>query len=280
MSPSSGTNPAAGLVEAGRRLKEARNKRGWSLQQVAERIHVAVRYLDAIENGDPAGVPAVVYIRGFIINYIRILGLDEEAILRLLDEGGNGSGVILPVSPTSRSAAREKARVTPDWKRNLAIISTVIVAGILLGLAVRGISRMVSGRAGDGVPPSPFETTAPAASVKTPPVHSGDSAKKSAGLRQVVVSVTAIQDCWMQAQVDDGKTAEIELKPGESRVFTASSRVRMFIGNATGVVVSGPQGPIAMPARAGKVVHILITRDSVERLKMPLTPPQSSTVTH
>jgi cytoskeleton protein RodZ len=248
---------------------------------VAERIHVAIRYLDAIENGDPAGVPAAVYIRGFVINYVRVLGLDEETVLRILDEGNAAPfNPPQPVSPTSRAAAREKAKVSlvPDWRRNLVIIGTVVVVGILAGLSIRGVMRLFSVHSGEGVPPSPFDANNPAASSKAAEPRTAASPAKQSSLRQVTVSVTAIQECWMQVQVDDAKTADIELKPGEARWFAGASRVRLFIGNAGGVAISGPQGPIAMPTKPGKVVHLLVTRDDVERLKMPIAPPQTSTV--
>ena len=280
MTAASVEHPEGGLVEVGRRLREARVKRGWSIQQVAERIHVAIRYLDAIENGDPAGVPAEVYLRGFIMNYVRVLGLDETAILKLLDEGAKAiSAEPMRVSPTSRAAAREKARVSmsPDWRRNLVIVAAVVVAGVIVGLSIRGISGLFSVKGENSAPPSPFENTGSSASGKAVDSRTPDLATKSAGLRQVMVSVTAIQDCWMQAQVDDGKTTDMDLKPGDTRYFAGTARVRLFIGNASGIYVSGPQGPVVMPTKPKTVVHFLFTRNGMERLKMPISPLPSST---
>jgi len=270
-----------GLAEAGRHLREARAKRGWTLPQVAERIHVAIRYLEAIENGDVSGVPAAVYMRGFVINYVRILGLEEEAILRLLDEDGVGiPGGIQPATTGSRAAAREKARVNlvPDWRRNLVLIASVVVIGVLLGLAIRGVTRMFSRSQGEGVPPSPFESGSTTQPARVAAAKPAESVPKSAVLRKFAVGVTALQECWMQSQVDDGKTTDIELKPGEARWFMGAERIRLFIGNGAGVLVTGPQGGIAMPEKAGKVVHLLVTRTGVEKLKMPLAPPPSSTL--
>lgn len=281
MNASAAQDQGGGFAEVGRRLKEARNKKGWSLQQVSERIHVATRYLDSIENGDMTGVPAPVYIRGFVINYARVLGLDEEAILRLLAHDDTIlDAVPRPLSPTSRAAAREKARVSvlPDWRRNLLIIAGVIIAGVFLGLTVRGITRLFSAGTGEGVPPSPFEGGGPVSVEKPASASTTGKKVKTTALKMVTVSVTATQECWMQAQIDDDKSADIDLKPGDVKLFAGTSRVRLFIGNAAGVAVSGPKGPVSLPTRQGKVVHLLITGNGVERLKMPLSLSQSATV--
>jgi|GEM_PF-424293 len=65
-----------GDVLGGRRLAL-----GIALERVASETQVQAKYLDALERGDRAMLPAEIYVRGFVKTYARYLRLDEHAIL-------------------------------------------------------------------------------------------------------------------------------------------------------------------------------------------------------
>ena len=53
----------------GARLRAAREKRGLTLLQAAERLHLDVRVVEALEAGDFAALGADVYVRGHLRRY-------------------------------------------------------------------------------------------------------------------------------------------------------------------------------------------------------------------
>jgi cytoskeleton protein RodZ len=71
--------------ELARRISEARQARGVSLEEAEQATKIRRRYLEAIEAGDfdqlPDGPPG----RGFVRNYARYLGLDPEAAIHLFE---------------------------------------------------------------------------------------------------------------------------------------------------------------------------------------------------
>ena len=73
------------LAELGQSLKEAREARGLSLDDVAERIKVSVRILRLIEEGEQQGLPHAVYSRGFIISFASLLDYDKNLLKGHLD---------------------------------------------------------------------------------------------------------------------------------------------------------------------------------------------------
>src|ERR687889_1554306 len=77
MSGESG-NPHTG-IEIGRILRQAREKRGLSLQQVEEATKIRTRYLRDLENEDFDVLPAV-YVLGSLKTYAEHLGLDGATI--------------------------------------------------------------------------------------------------------------------------------------------------------------------------------------------------------
>ena len=73
--------PANGwrMAALGEEFRRAREARGQTISDVAERLHIRSVYLTAIEDEDWAAIGAPVYIRGFMRTYARYLGLDPEA---------------------------------------------------------------------------------------------------------------------------------------------------------------------------------------------------------
>ncbi len=61
-------------------LRQVREALGIELREVAERSKIGMAYLAAVESDAYARLPAPVYVRGFLSEYARILGLDPERV--------------------------------------------------------------------------------------------------------------------------------------------------------------------------------------------------------
>src|SRR5262245_53293961 len=110
-------------------LRDGRVQRGMSLDDVARVTKIQPRILERIEAGKLDGLPAEVFVRGFIRSVARCIGLDErEALQRYAACAGTsmlglglGSGEIAPaaralveamadLAPRSATAARATPR--------------------------------------------------------------------------------------------------------------------------------------------------------------------------
>ncbi len=65
----------------GRLMREIREARGLDLREIAEQTKIGMAYLDALENESFGKLPAVVYVRGFLTEYARMLDLDVSRVL-------------------------------------------------------------------------------------------------------------------------------------------------------------------------------------------------------
>lgn len=75
----SGTSSIApGIGEV---LKTAREAKGMSVQEAGTRLRLMARQIEAMEAEDFASLGQPVFGRGFVRNYARMLGLDEEPLL-------------------------------------------------------------------------------------------------------------------------------------------------------------------------------------------------------
>lgn len=69
------------MMSIGDQLKNARQERGLTLEQVAEDTNIALRYLDALETENFSVFPGEPYILGFLRNYADYLGLDPQSLI-------------------------------------------------------------------------------------------------------------------------------------------------------------------------------------------------------
>ncbi|GAA5191110.1 RodZ domain-containing protein [Ferrimonas gelatinilytica] len=65
-------------------LKQAREQAGLTTQQVAQRLNLRHSVVSGIEQDDYESNMSITYVRGYIRNYARLVGLDEERLNRAL----------------------------------------------------------------------------------------------------------------------------------------------------------------------------------------------------
>ncbi|MGF1537200.1 MAG: helix-turn-helix domain-containing protein [Elainellaceae cyanobacterium] len=74
------TATASTLLEVGNLLKQARQQRGLTLDQLYQLTHVPKHHIQAIENGMRDRLPEEIYVRGFMRHLCNALGLNGESL--------------------------------------------------------------------------------------------------------------------------------------------------------------------------------------------------------
>lgn len=70
----------------GEKLRKVREGKNLTLEEIAKRINIQVKYLVALENGDYHHLPGGVYIKNFLIEYAKFLGLDQNLITEFYEK--------------------------------------------------------------------------------------------------------------------------------------------------------------------------------------------------
>lgn len=127
-------------IGIGTTLRETRNRRKVSLEEVKGATKIRIRYLRALENEEWDALPGSAYTRGFIKTYASYLGLDGE---RLAEEYRRTAG-----SPLVERAPRVEPASTPDSRRGkggdrvrvlaLALVAGLIAVAVVIGLVAGG----------------------------------------------------------------------------------------------------------------------------------------------
>ena len=83
----------------GQTLAAERERQGLSRSDAAQRLHMSAWQIEALETGDYEKLPKGTFLRGFVRNYAKVLGLSAEAVLALLPEEAprhKKPGIVVP----------------------------------------------------------------------------------------------------------------------------------------------------------------------------------------
>jgi cytoskeleton protein RodZ len=70
------------MTDFGGKLREARERRGISLRQIATTTRIAVAALEALERNDISKLPGGIFSRAFVRSYAMEVGLDPDATVQ------------------------------------------------------------------------------------------------------------------------------------------------------------------------------------------------------
>ena len=118
--------PRKGGAGPGERLQAARIKQGLSLEDVANRMHLSVSILEAIEENNFDEITAPIFVKGYLRAYARIVSLSEdEMIVQYVDFYSEEDPPISSTSNMTPELSATDARI--KWTTYLVIIALVVL---------------------------------------------------------------------------------------------------------------------------------------------------------
>ncbi len=131
----------------------------------------------------------------------------------------------------------------------------VLVLAVIAGY---GIYRVVN-----STPAHPARTQASSGRVSAPPKHPAPAASTRTATPtptvnpNVVISLTAIQDCWVEFTRPNGRfLSQAYVVGGSSKTWTFARAVHMDIGNPGGIVLTVNGKRLGSPGAAGQPVTL------------------------
>lgn len=223
-------------MDLGTSLKEARERAGVSLADLAARTRIPLKTLRAIEDNDFASIPPGIFVRSFIRTYAREVNLDPaDAIATYLamtqpqveDEPKATPREEIDDELTPR-ALLNLSESRPSWGYAL-IVAALVIAVISVNRDGAGDEEVIQARPSIAAEQSDAE---PASAVAT----TGAA---------VQIEMRAEGPCWVRA-VADGQTLFARLmQPGERETVTAERDVVLRVGDPAAFLysVNGRPGP-------------------------------------
>lgn len=110
----------------GRRLRIARQAKGMTQADIASQLHLSSAIIDALETDEHERLPGPVFVRGYMRNYARLLGLDENEVIA--EYGGNTQAHTPSATPSLSNGVKKEIRSSHIGVR---LITWLIVLGLI-----------------------------------------------------------------------------------------------------------------------------------------------------
>ncbi len=101
-------------------LRQGRATRGMSIEDVAKVTKIQARILERLEAGRFEGLPADVFVRGFVRSFARCVGLDEAEALTRYVACGRGDAAGTTAGATARAFVETMSDLAPAAARSAA----------------------------------------------------------------------------------------------------------------------------------------------------------------
>jgi cytoskeletal protein RodZ len=258
------------MVSVGAHLRDLRETRGVTLEEIARTTRVAHRYLDALERDEFDALPAPVFTRGFIRAYCQALGAPPDEALARYER--HGTPPLLP--PPS---ARTPIPGSPGEPRARGAVLVSFVLLVVLGLALFTVTLVIQPAPVPGPapgapatvgasPPGGAPGARPAVAAETPggaPAASGAPAESArsvlAGLTSpYTLVIRATDTTWLRVRTDDGRSSEETVQAGDVRVWVSNGPFVLTVGNAGGLALELNGRPLPPIGTRGQVISRLV----------------------
>ena len=220
------------MADIGSQLKAERVRLGMTTAQAAQKLHMRAMFVDAIEREDWSAIGEAVYIRGFIRNYARLVGLDPEACAGAFNASEFAESAAAEVAADLDRPARRQLRY-PWLLSAMSAIAAFLVIKVVWTMVTPGAAGHDEIR-----PPQASAQTAGAATNPQPALVPGANAVARSQQGGVDLRLELTQSCWLSVTVDGKRVVYETLPAGTVKDFHGAHEITLRAGNAGGVMAT------------------------------------------
>jgi cytoskeleton protein RodZ len=283
----------------GTHLREAREKRGVSLRQIATSTRISIGTLEALENNEVKKLPGGIFSRAFVRSYAQEIGLDpDEAVREFVHQ--------FPLEDVTAGTKSANDRVVAHGeegvRRRQQQLSLAVTLAILIPIAALVVYFVVSSRrssaadgsaeaartaqnvarAGSALPtaqPSPSSTAGAAlspaaASAKATPNAPANTSAASAGAIAANVPlrlrIAPTGPCWVRVKADGEIRHQKLMQKGEVFEQDARNGFEVLVGDAGTFHYTINDRPGRSIGETGDVIVARIDRTTLQNWLQPV----------
>lgn len=250
------------MNDFGGKLRQARERRGVSLRQIAASTKIAFPALEALERNDISKLPGGIFSRAFVRSYAIEVGLDPEETVREFLERFEREPASAPAGPAPVS--EEESSFESHQRMASVLLKLIIVSIPLIGVILyytlrdrpaKGATPSPQGTAAPSVP-GPLPAPAPPAAVETPAAPSAQPGAMRLELRPTGT-------CWVALTVDGRRMFSRVMQPGERETYDVREAAVIEVGDAGAFAFAVNGRPGRSLGAAGQVRSARITKETL-----------------
>jgi transcriptional regulator with XRE-family HTH domain len=290
-------------------LKETREKKGITLQQMAARTRIDIKFLEAIDDGNFSFLPEL-YVKAFIKEYAKTLGLDEHETVKRFEEAREGRLSEEKVTESAEKEKQEEEHIPLKQKEEKPTVQTKVVhsgklvrtftdpstlrpadrkedkrktiitiIGSVAGGAILTVIIFLlffSNRSNIIVEEKPYDeileqTNEERFTVKENEEEIQQVATSTDSLILQITNTDLADSAWVLVIYDDVKTEDFILIPKRSKTVRAVNNFKFTLGNSGVISLHLNNETLQFEGRKGSVRHFKLDRNGIERLFSPPT---------
>lgn len=277
--------PQVQIAHWGKRLREIREANNISLAEVVAELRLESRLVQQIENEEQGALPEAPFVKGYLRNYARMLGVDAAPILEAYGQvcGADAPG-LTQVSRVRELTSRSVAPRSTTW-----IIVAVLVVSVLVWWWSQLLSfknsaeeaaapevsapvqeqsapvAAVDGATGEAVfelalpvqapqpqPPQPQQPGTPAAATAALPAQAAAPVVAAQPVKGTI-TLKLTQESWIDISDASGARLFMDMaKGGTTQTVTGQPPFKVMLGNSPAVTLEYNGAPYDHQAYAKK----------------------------
>lgn len=285
-------------------LREQREKSGLTLQQMATKTRIDLKFLEAIDQGNFAFLPDL-YVKAFVKQYAKTIGLDENIIIKKFEAAREGMEYdpnppvnkedekqeIIPSTelpkteipvpeikstpPVKSYVDESKPRAGEDeTKVNKQLIifgvggvGLIIIFALLYFFVFNKSDKII-------VEETPIEDVIKQSKDRYVEEESADQITNDSTLVNIptdslYLTFFAKETSWIFVVLDNVRTQEFTLSPNSKFTIAALKEFKGTIGNSGGVTLQMNNKPVDFTGRSGSVRYFKLDRTGIIYLSTP-----------
>lgn len=275
-------------------LRKARLKKGLSLQQIAAKTRIDIKFLEAIDNGNFGFLPDL-YVKAFIKQFAIAIDLDENETLKKYEDALEGKFIDedepkslleqkIEISSTPKLSANEKqtpvydgteSSQKPPVKKgdlNKTIRLLIYSSGIILALVM--VFFLFFNRSSTIIVKEPpyeevLEETKDRYQIKGDSEAVTSTVNYTDTLALQFANADSVDSAWVMVIYDDLKKEDFLLYPRISKTVYAFDNFKFTLGNSGVIVLRLNNDLLNFEGKRGSVRHYEVTRNGIQRLISP-----------
>lgn len=272
------------LLNVGAYLKDLRQEKGKTVDEVANQIFIRPALVKAIEAGDWESLPEPVFVQGFILRYADYLGLNGREVAQQFEPT---PVTVLPTPQlVTQNSVEGEAKLDDEPSTKVVTKAEPLTISQPLALPRAGNSRSIwflgAAATAAAIALVAFLTTrnTPQRADATDPVEesaestaadnvdpaettaTAESEPVAANAAPITFDVNLEADAWMRVTVDGEEVYEGTLTAGTRESWTAQNELQVTAGNSGGVLYSfngSEENPLGAP---GTVSNLTLTPET------------------
>lgn len=251
----------------GRILREEREKRGLSLDELVNRTRISRKSLEALENDNAAALGSMFYFRSFAKQAAAALELNTREWQEALS---NASAVIVPPppAPLPHSYMPRVAPLRPRRESGWRFASPVVSFVVLL-IACSGLYT-IANRFDFSSAPALNRVSTASQQISTvsesPATHRSLVAEDA-----ILLKIAAVEKTWLSVDADGKHIYSGLLDAADTKELEGKATAKIRTGNAGGLTVTFNGKELGALGERGQVRTVVFTRDQYRILSPSLT---------